>query len=100
MRIGALVDERALLMIGEGVLHHDIHGFHLTGCGGRLDFTMSASASYSLYSDFYWYEMGDVICIGDKDVLYYCFPETDADIVAKARLATEEIFKKKDKAGI
>ena len=64
----------------------------LTGCGGKLDYTQSPKASYSLYSDYYWYELGDVICIGDKERLYYCFPH-GGDVVAKARMATEEIYK-------
>jgi hypothetical protein len=47
-----------------------------------------------LYADYYWYEIGDMICIGNNDVLYYCFPK-GADPVAKARLATEELYKLK-----
>ena len=50
---------------------------------------------YSLYSDYYWYEIGDVICIGDHDALYYCFPKDKDVAVAKARLATEELYKMK-----
>ena len=41
-------------------------------------------------------ERGDVIGIGNRDCLYYCFPKpTDGKIppVAKARLATEELYK-------
>jgi hypothetical protein len=90
--IGALVDTKNLMMIGEGRLLHDKEGFHLTGCDGKLEFTMKPKASYSLYADYYWYEIGDVICIGDNKVLYYCFPEGDKDIVAKTRLATEELY--------
>ena len=65
----------------------------LTGCGGKLDYTQGPLSSYSLYSDFYWYEIGDVICIGDSRMLYYCFPKCEGDFVAKTRLATEEIYK-------
>ena len=50
-------------------------------------------ASYSLYADYYWYEIGDMICIGTKDVLYYCFPKEGQDVVAKTRLAAEELYK-------
>ena len=39
-----------------------------------------------------WYELGDMVCIGDNKRLYYCFPKTDAP-VAKARLAAEELYK-------
>lgn len=40
-------------------------------------------------------EIGDMICIGDNNVLYYCFPDK-RDIVAKVRLATEEIYKRSE----
>ena len=54
---------------------------------------MFPEASYSLYSDYYWYEISDVICIGDMKTLYYCFPQTEQDVVTKTRIATEELFK-------
>ena len=54
---------------------------------------MFPEATYSLYSDYYWYEIGDVICIGDMKTLYYCFPQTEQDVVTKTRIATEELFK-------
>ncbi|MBO5199203.1 MAG: 1-acyl-sn-glycerol-3-phosphate acyltransferase [Lachnospiraceae bacterium] len=79
--------------VGEGRLRHTKEGFHLTGCSGRLDYHQVPERSYSLYSDFYWYEIGDVICIGDTDRQYYCFPKETGDIVAKTRLAAEELYK-------
>ena len=90
--IGILADTKAIYMVGEGRLVHTSDGFTLTGCDGQLTYTQSPKASYSLYSDYYWYEIGDVICIGDKKRLYYCFPKDKAN-VAKARLAAEEIYK-------
>lgn len=36
-----------------------------------------------------------MICIGDRDVLYYCFPQGKGDVVAKTRLAAEELYKLK-----
>ena len=74
-------------------MEHTCEGFHLSGCDGKLDYYQKPTASYSLYSDYFWYEVGDVICIGDMNVLYYCFPKSDGDIVAKTRLATEEMYK-------
>ena len=88
-----LGNTKAVYKVGDGRLVHTVDGFHLTGCEGKIDFTHSPAASYSLYSDYYWYEIGDVICIGDSKTLYYCFPKTKDDIVAKARLATEEMYK-------
>jgi hypothetical protein len=64
----------------------------LTGCDGKLDYQQAPLSSYSLNSDFLWYEIGDVIGIGDTKRLYYCFPK-QKDIVTKARFATEELYK-------
>ncbi len=91
--IGMMIDTKKIYMVGSGRLTHSKDGFRLTGCDGQLDYFQKASASYSLYSDYLWYEIGDMICIGNSKVLYYCFPKCDDDVVAKTRLATEEIFK-------
>ncbi len=88
-----MADMKSMYNVGTGRLVHTSDGFHLVGCDGKLDYRQKPAASYSLYSDFYWYEIGDVICIGDQTVLYYCFPKNCGDVVAKARLATEEIYK-------
>lgn len=88
-----LVDMKSIYRVGEGVLKHSKEGFHLTGCDGKLDYRQKPMTSYSLYADYYWYEIGDVICIGDNNVSYYCFPKETGDIVAKTRLATEEMYK-------
>ncbi len=78
--------------IGTGHLTHDENGFHLTGADGKLDYKQSAVFSHTLYSDYYWYEIGDVIGIGDNTFSYFCFPKTKVS-VTKARLATEELYK-------
>ena len=91
--IRMLVDTKAVYTVGEGRLTHTAEGFHLQGCGGALDYRQAPTASYSLYSDYFWYELGDMICIGDSHTLYYCFPQEGGDIVAKTRLATEELYK-------
>ena len=94
VRIAILVNTKALYWVGTGKLIHDVNGFRLTGCDGKLDYSQGPLACYGLYSDYYWYEIGDVICIGNKDALYYCFPSGD-DVVTKTRLATEELYKLK-----
>lgn len=93
VRIGMLMDESSLYFVGEGRLIHNSEGFHLTGCDGQLDYHQSVASSYSLYSDYYWYEIGDMICIGDMKYLYYCFPLEQRDVVAKTRIAAEEMYK-------
>ena len=87
------VDLKKFYRVGKGRLSHSLKGFALEGCDGELSYTQSPTASYSLFSDFNWYEIGDLVCIGNSKTLYYCFPETEGDIVAKMRLATEETYK-------
>lgn len=88
-----MVDTKSIYNVGDGRLVHNEDGFHLTGCDGQLDYSQKPLSSYSLYSDYYWYEMGDMICIGDPKALYYCFPKVEGDFVAKTRLAAEELYK-------
>ena len=91
--IGIQVNLDGICMIGKGRLTHDANGFHLTGADGALDYTQSPIASHTLYADYYWYEIGDVIGIGNNEFSYFCFPEGDVS-VTKARLATEELYKR------
>jgi 1-acyl-sn-glycerol-3-phosphate acyltransferase len=90
--IAMLVDFQHIYMVGSGHLTHDISGFTLTGCDGRLHYNQKPLNCYGLYADYYWYEIADTICIGNNEYLYYCFPKS-ATPVAKARLATEEMYK-------
>ena len=78
--------------IGQGRLAHNENGFHLTSADGKLDYSQSPVFTHTLYSDYYWYEIGDVIGIGDNTFSYFCFPKENVS-VTKARLATEELYK-------
>ena len=93
MKVSLLVDFQYIYNVGEGHLTHDSNGFKLTGCDGRLNYSQKPQACYGLYADYYWYEIADVICIGDNETLYYCFPQGSGDVVAKTRLAVEEMYK-------
>ena len=88
-----LTDMKAIYNVGSGHLVHDNNGFKLTGCDGKINYTQAPELSYSLYSDYYWYEIGDMVCIGNGKVLYYCFPKDKSVSVAKVRLAAEELYK-------
>lgn len=89
-----LADLKSMYRVGSGTLVHSNEGFSLTGCDGKLNYTQTPKSSYSLYSDYFWYEIGDMISIGDNNYQYYCFPKDQKSaIVAKARLAAEELYK-------
>ena len=63
-----------------------------------MDHIQTAQCNYSVYADYNWYEKGDVIAFGNRNEYYYCIPKDKSVSVAKARLATEEIYKKLKKA--
>lgn len=86
-------DTKEMYHVGEGRLTHNREGFHLTGFDGALDYRQKPLASYSLCADFYFYEIGDIVVVGDHHVLYYLFPKCEGDVVAKIRIAQEELYK-------
>ena len=92
VEIAVQVNLDGVCMIGTGHLVHDLNGFRLTGADGKLDYSQSPAFSHTLYSDYYWYEIGDVIGIGDNEFSYFCFPKENVS-VTKVRLATEELYK-------
>lgn len=94
VQIAVQVNLKGVCNIGKGHLRHDENGFHLTGGDGKLDYKQSPLFSHTVYSDYYWYEIGDVIGIGDNEFSYFCFPEKNVS-VTKVRLACEELYKLK-----
>ncbi len=97
IRLCLLVDAKALYAVGDGRLTHNAEGFCITDPAGKILYTQKPRAAHTLNADFYWYEIGDVIGIGDRNGIHYCFPQpVDGKIppVAKVRLATEELYKR------
>ncbi len=88
-----IVNFKGAYRVGDGTLTHDENGFHLVGCDGRLDYKQSARSMYTCESAFYWYQMRDVIGMGDKRALYFAMPKERLELSAKTRLAVEEMFK-------
>ncbi|MBQ8429024.1 MAG: 1-acyl-sn-glycerol-3-phosphate acyltransferase [Clostridia bacterium] len=95
VQIYALVNAKALYDIGKGRLKHDGDGFTLYGKNGEVIHAQKPLFSYSVNADFYWYEIGDVVYIGNSEITYCCVPQTLRNVVAKMRLATEELYKLK-----
>ena len=94
VKILVLADEKSMYHIGDGHLSHSADGFFLQSDDKILKYHQGPHDSYSLYADYFWYEIGDMICIGNTKYQYYCFPkEAEKCIVAKARLAAEEMYK-------
>ena len=87
------VDTKKLYHVGGGRLTHNENGFKLVGDDGELNYEQTPLATYSANADFNWYELGDIIGIGDSECLYYCFPKEGGDIVTKIRFGAEELYK-------
>ena len=96
VEIAVQVNLDGVCKIGTGRLTHDEDGFCLVGAEGKLDYRQGPTFSHTLYADYYWYEIGDVIGIGDNEFSYFCFPKDNVS-VTKTRLATEELYKMKKK---
>ncbi|MBP3685795.1 MAG: 1-acyl-sn-glycerol-3-phosphate acyltransferase [Clostridia bacterium] len=97
--IALVRDHKGLYRLGEGTLTQTDEGLRLVSDDGELDYTQSAKSSYSLNVDYHWYEIGDVIGLGTRKELYYCFPKDRSESgVTKARLVAEELYKLKTEA--
>ena len=91
--IMAIVNTKSMYNIGEGRIAHNTEGFHLTGCGGKLDYHQSAKSAYTCEAIPYWYQIDDVIGFGNNNIFYYAFPKEHKEVVCKTKLAAEEMFK-------
>ena len=94
VNVCAIVDAKCIYDLGAGRLTHDEKGFCLTGADGSFEYLQSPTAAYTINADFYFYQIADVINIGDKNIQYFCFPIGGKTSVFKARLAAEEAYKK------
>jgi hypothetical protein len=89
-----IVDTKALYKVGSGRLSHNMEdGFHLSGCDGKLDYRQSSISMYTCEATPYWYQIDDVIGMGNNRALYFAFPTEQKHVVGKVKLAVEEIYK-------
>ena len=88
-----IVNTKCLYDVGEGRLVHNEDGFKLYDQKGELIHEQKPLFSYSINADFFWYEIGDVVYIGNTDIIYCCVPKDVRNVVAKTRLAAEELYK-------
>ncbi len=91
--IYALTTAKCFYDVGKGRLTHNMDGFKLYGEDGKLIHEQSPLFSYSINADFFWYEIGDVLYIGGGEITYCCVPTNLKNVVAKTRLAVEELYK-------
>ncbi|MBR2070693.1 MAG: hypothetical protein IJ981_04625, partial [Clostridia bacterium] len=85
-------DTKALYKLGEARLVQNNDGLTLYDLDGKVIFEQKPKYTYTLNADFFWYELDDIVCIGNMDVSYYCIPKNNKN-VAKMRLVAEELYK-------
>ena len=86
-------DTKSLYRVGSGRLKHTVDGLVLDGCDGKLHYRHKPLCYHTIYADFHWFEIGDMIAVGNPDITYYCFPKDKSVSVLKARYAAEHIYK-------
>jgi hypothetical protein len=93
--VDSLPNSRGFVCLGEGVITHDMNGFHLRGDEGSGGFKMEKTVP-SLYSCHIEYEYlgkyGDCIDLNTLEDTYYIYPHGDRFSVTKIALATEELY--------
>ena len=93
--VDALPNARRFIHMGEGVLRHDMDGFHLSGSGENGDFDMEISvpSSYSVHVEYeYLGKYGDCVDLNTLEDTCYVYPHGRDFSVTKIALATEELY--------
>ncbi len=89
--VRALCDHKGLYRLGKGTLVHDQTGLTLFSDTGKEIFHQGRFASHTINVDFYFYAIGDVVALGNKERLFYCFPENNFPVY-KLRTAAEALY--------
>lgn len=93
--VDSLPNAKKFIPMGNGVIRHDMTGFHLSGSGDNGDFTMDipAAAMYSCHIEYnYLGKHGDCIDLNTLTDTCYIYPHGEDFSVTKLALATEELF--------
>ena len=74
-------------------LEHNINGITLTDDANDLSFHLFPIELYNMYTEFDWFEVGDMVSIGNSEVLYDCILKNYDVSVLKLRMACQELYK-------
>lgn len=92
----SLPNARKFISFGEGVLRHDMTGFHVhNSCTNSRSFDMEipASLQYSVHIEYeYLGKYGDCVDLNTLDETWYISPHDCDFAVTKMALATEELY--------
>lgn len=76
-------------------LKHNEFGFILFEKNTSFSMKILPLETYTVNVDFFWYQIGDIVSIGNKDCIFHCMPKDQSFPVYKIKLAAEELYKLK-----
>ena len=93
VEIYMMKDTHFVYKIEDGHLCVNKNGYTLTNDNNTLEYKQPIKATHSINVDFFWYEIGDTISIGDSKALFFCFPKDKSNVCCKTRFFQEEMYK-------
>lgn len=93
--VRSLPNAKRFLLLGEGTLRHNMHGFSVQGETADTPFSMhkSVPSMYSCHIEYnYLGRYGDCIDLNTLDDTWYIYPHDCDFSVTKMALATEELY--------
>ncbi|MBQ7060107.1 MAG: hypothetical protein IJM83_12545 [Firmicutes bacterium] len=93
--VNSLPNAKRYIPLGDGVLIHDMEGFHVRGEGkyGPYEMKISAKELYSCHIEYnYLGKYGDCVDLNTLQDTFYTYPHGKDFSVTKMALATEELF--------
>lgn len=96
-----LPNSKGFVHLGQGRLIHDMEGFFLEGDyeGKPYSLSISAKSLYSCHIEYnYLGKHGDCVDLNTLTETYYIYPQCEYFSVTKIALATEELYKLKQKS--
>ncbi len=96
--VRSLPNAKRFILLGEGILRHDMNGFAVRGTDGDGDPFEMVKPVESLYSCHIEYEylgkFGDCVDLNTLEDTWYIYPHDCDFAVTKMALATEELYRK------
>ncbi len=77
----------------EAYIEHDLNGVTLKDVLNDIEFHLSPIELFNIYTEFDWFEVGDMIGFGNSEMLYDCVLKNYDISVLKVRLACQELYK-------
>ena len=94
--VRSLPNAKKFILLGEGVMRHDMQGFHVSGVdpdGDPFAMEKSVPSLYSCHIEYdYLGKFGDCVDLNTLEDTWYIYPHDCDFSVTKMALATEELY--------